>query len=304
MRRRCSPTSASSSRDRRLALYSALYPAPCPALYPALYPLLCLALFLGLLAGTPVFAASCKGQIYLTLDTGHMGVAGTIADVLSREQVPVTFFAANEPTQVGDGTLGEAWAPWWRAQAAPALNHDFASHTLDHVYWRADLPQPDGSTKFRMRPSAGPGAGQDVVWTAQQYCDSLRAASARLRALTGRETLPLFRAPGGRTSPALIRAAGQCGYAHVGWADAGFLGDELPSDRYPNDLLLRQALQRIQPGDVLMAHLGIWSRREPWAPAVLEPLIRGLKARGLCFASLRTHPAYREWIAGHPDPAR
>jgi hypothetical protein len=27
-----------------------------------------------------------------------------------------------------------------------------------------------------------------------------------------------------------------------------------------------------------VAHLGIWSRKDPWAPAVLEPLITGLKA--------------------------
>lgn len=264
-----------------------------------------LALALGLLAVFgPARAEDCRGHVYLTLDTGHMGVADHIAEVLAREQVPVTFFAANEPTQVGDGTLGATWAPWWRAQAAPALGHDFASHTFDHVYWKADLPQPDGSVKFRMRPSAGPHAGQDQVWTADEYCASLRAASARLRALTGRDTLPLFRAPGGHTSPALVQAAARCGYAHVGWADAGFLGDELPSDRYPNDLLLGRALRHIRDGDVLMAHLGIWSRREPWAPAVLEPLIRGLKARGLCFASLRTHPAYRDWIANHPDPAR
>ena len=43
---------------------------------------------------------------------------------------------------------------------------------------------------------------------------------------------------------------------------------------------------------VLLAHLGIWSRRDPWAPAVLEPLIAGLKQRGFCFATLREHPAF------------
>jgi peptidoglycan/xylan/chitin deacetylase (PgdA/CDA1 family) len=32
---------------------------------------------------------------------------------------------------------------------------------------------------------------------------------------------------------------------------------------------------------------------------VLEPLIEGLKARGLCFATLRGHPAYADWIAMH-----
>ena len=38
----------------------------------------------------------------------------------------------------------------------------------------------------------------------------------------------------------------------------------------------------------------------PWAPAVLEPLIVGLKAKGFCFETLRQHPAYRDWIASHP----
>ncbi|MEK9803113.1 MAG: peptidase A8, partial [Curvibacter sp.] len=115
---------------------------------------------------------------------------------------------------------------------------------------------------------------------------------------TGRAPLPLFRAPGGRTSPALLAVARDCGYLHVGWAPAGFLGDELSSETHPNDALLKKALRDIRPGDVLMAHLGIWSRRDPWAPAVLEPLIVGLKARGLCFRTLREHPDYRAWIAG------
>ncbi len=100
----------------------------------------------------------------------------------------------------------------------------------------------------------------------------------------------------------MLRAAEACGYRHVGWSDAGFLGDELPSEAYPNERLLRQALSRIRPGDILMAHLGIWSRQDPWAPAVLEPLIEGLKARGLCFATLREHPDHRDWVARHPLP--
>jgi peptidoglycan/xylan/chitin deacetylase (PgdA/CDA1 family) len=42
-----------------------------------------------------------------------------------------------------------------------------------------------------------------------------------------------------------------------------------------------------------VAHLGIWSRKDAWAPAVLEPLIQGLKQKGFCFATLRDHPDYR-----------
>lgn len=247
------------------------------------------------LAALPARAQDCTQAVYLTLDTGHMGVAEHIAAVLQRQQVKATFFAADERTQVGDGSLGAHWAAWWRARAAEG--HAFASHTLNHTYWRADLPQADGRVKFRVRASAGPQAGRDRVLSAAEYCAEIDAATTRLRTLTGREPLPVFRAPGGKTSVALLAAARACGYQHVAWAPAGFLGDELPSDRYPNDMLLKKALHDIRSGDVLMAHLGIWSRQDPWAPAVLEPLIEGLKARGFCFRTLREHPDVQAWIA-------
>ncbi len=259
-----------------------------------------LALGLGaaLALSTTLAGATCTRPLYLTFDTGHMGVAPLIAEVLARQQVRVTFFAAHEKTREGDGTLGEHWAGWWRARAQEG--HAFASHSFDHAYWRADLPGGD----FRIRPSSGPQAGQDLRWSAADYCTNLHQASRRLQQLTGQPPLPLFRAPGGKHSPALLQAAQSCGYRHVGWADAGFLGDELPSDKYPNARLLQQALARIRSGDILMAHLGIWSRQDPWAPAVLEPLIEGLKAKGFCFATLREHPSYRDWVASHPLPAQ
>lgn len=235
--------------------------------------------------------ASCK-PLYLTLDTGHMEVAPLMADVLKRHQVKVTFFAANERTQTGDGSLGAHWAGWWKARAAEG--HEFASHTLDHSYWRADVPGTPA--QFKVRPSAGPSEGHELTWTARQYCEEIGRASTRLQEVTGKKPLPLFRAPGGKTSPQLLAAARSCGYAHVGWSPAGFLGDELSSDKYPNGLLLKQALQGIRPGDILLAHLGIWSRKEPWAPAVLEPLITGLQSRGFCFKTLREHPQYKAWI--------
>lgn len=238
--------------------------------------------------------AACK-PVYLTLDTGHMEVAPLIADVLNKHQVKVTFFAANERTKTGDGSLGAHWASWWKARAAEG--HEFASHTYDHTYWRADVPEaPMAVTQFKVRPSAGPSEGKDFTWTASQYCEEIDRASARLQAITGKKPLPLFRAPGGKTSSQLLAAARACGYQHVGWSPAGFLGDELPSDKYPNDMLLKRALQNIQPGDILLAHLGIWSRKEPWAPAVLEPLITGLQSRGFCFKTLREHPQYKSWI--------
>jgi len=248
-------------------------------------------------------ARTCTPEraVYLTLDTGHMGVAPLMAEVLARQQVQVSFFAAHERTQTGDGSLGSDWAPWWKARAAEG--HVFASHTHDHTYWLADLPPQGGQARFKVRASAGPQQGQVHTWTAAQYCEELHRASRRLAEVTGQPPLPLFRAPGGKTSPALLQAAKACGYQHVGWAPAGFLGDELSSSTYSNARLLASALAHIRAGDVLMAHLGIWSRQDPWAPAVLEPLIVGLKQRGLCFATLREHPTYQRWVASQASPA-
>ena len=71
----------------------------------------------------------------------------------------------------------------------------------------------------------------------------------------------------------------------MGWSAAGFLGDELPSEKYPNDVLLRRAVASLKDGDIMMMHTGIWSRKEAFAP-MLDPLIAGLKAKGFCFATL------------------
>lgn len=49
----------------------------------------------------------CKKPLYLTFDTGHMEVAPLVAEILQRQQVRVTFFAANERTKQGDGSLGD-----------------------------------------------------------------------------------------------------------------------------------------------------------------------------------------------------
>ncbi len=241
---------------------------------------------------------ACAHPLYLTFDTGHMGVAQGIAQVLREEGVRVTFFVADEPTQEGDGTLGEAWKGWWQERAKEG--HEFASHTDHHVYWLQDMPTSGGPMRFKVRATAGPEQGRVRVMTGQEYCASVQGARTRIESITGKSALPLFRAPGGKTSPALLAQAQSCGYLHVGWSDAGFLGDELPSEKYSNAHLLSKALSNIRSGDILMAHLGIWSRHDPWAPADLKPLIQGLKAKGFCFRTLSEHPRYQSWIEKHP----
>ena len=241
-------------------------------------------------------SAPCGKPVYLTFDTGHMGVAALVAEVLARQGVKATFFLANERTRSGGASLDDEWAPWWRARAQEG--HAFGSHTWDHDVWVGDT-----AAGLRLRPTMGPQAGRMRTATPAQYCEELRRPAARFEAVTGQPMAAIFRAPGGKTSPALLRAAEQCGFTHVGWTAAGFLGDELSSDTHPNAALLARAVRDIRPGDILLAQLGIWSRRDPWAPAVLEPLIEGLKARGLCFATLREHPTLGA-AASRPVTAR
>lgn len=246
-------------------------------------------------AGRTVDAA-CSGApgerpVYLTFDTGHMQIAPFVADVLNRHRVKATFFLANEKTQTGGSSLDDAWAPWWKVRAAEG--HAFGSHTFDHVYWVADT-----AAGFRVKPSAGPRSGVTESWTPARYCDALDRPATRFQQMTGQPMARIFRAPGGKTSPKLLATASACGWSHVPWSPAGFLGDELPSDKFPNAVLLERALRDIRPGDILLAHLGIWSRQDPWAPADLEPLIEGLQTRGMCFATLREHPAYRARFGG------
>jgi peptidoglycan/xylan/chitin deacetylase (PgdA/CDA1 family) len=230
--------------------------------------------------------AACQGTIYLTFDTGSQSQANYIAQTLARHHIKATFFLANEKTINGDYTLDPAWAPYWKSLVAQG--HAFGTHTFDHVYVQRDLP--DG--RIEVKPQFGAQAGHKQIWTAAQYCSELNRVATRFKQLTGAELDPLWRAPGGKLTPQLLAAGRACGYSHVAWAEAGFSGDELPSDKWPNAMLLQRALRKLKDGDIVMAHLGIWSRKDPWAPAVLEPLISGLEQKGFCFATLREHPAF------------
>jgi peptidoglycan/xylan/chitin deacetylase (PgdA/CDA1 family) len=231
-------------------------------------------------------APACRGTIYLTFDTGSQSQADFIADTLRRHGIKATFFLANEKTVRGDWSLDPSWAGYWKARVAEG--HAFGTHTFDHVYWQRD----EGAGRIVVKPQFGARAGKRATWTAQQYCDELRRVDTRFAQLTGRHLDPYFRAPGGHTSPNVLAAATSCGYAHVGWAKAGFSGDETDSSAFPNAVLLKRALDGLKDGDIFMAHLGIWSRKDPWAPADLEPLIAGLEQKGFCFATLKDHPDY------------
>ena len=222
----------------------------------------------------------CDKTIFLTFDTGNMSVAQQVADILQQEQVKATFFVASEKTSHNDFSLDASWKNFWLSRINEG--HAFGSHTLHHTYWKKDA----GSNKVIVQSQFGPHAGKLQTIGQEQVCQNIQGADQRFKDLTGRSLDKIWRAPGGKTSPMYIAMAKACGYKHIAWAKAGFLGDELSSSAYPNAILLQSALDNLKDGDITMAHLGIWSRKDPWAPVVLQPLIQGLKAKGFCFETL------------------
>ena len=232
--------------------------------------------YLTRLAASGLIAAACEKTLYLTIDTGSMAPAEEIATVLRKHKVKATFFVANEKTPRGDMSMDVSWAPFWKSLAADG--HSFGSHTFRHWYFRMDLP----GGKVAYVSSDGKRETLDKAGV----CRELKQSELVFQTLTGRGYDAIWRAPGGKTTPFALKSASACGYKeHIGWSPAGFLGDELPSDRYPNQVLLRNAIRDLKDGDVLVMHLGIWSRKDPFWP-MLDPLLTQLKAKGFCFATI------------------
>jgi peptidoglycan/xylan/chitin deacetylase (PgdA/CDA1 family) len=230
--------------------------------------------------------AKCQATVYLTLDTGHMGPAEDMAATLKKHDVKATFFLANERTQRGDTSLDPSWAAFWKARADEG--HAFGSHTWRHWYFRGDI----GADKVSYLPW-GKSVGETL--DAKQVCEELKRSETAFKTMTGRGFDPIWRAPGGKLTPNTIKFAEACGYKHVAWSAAGFSGDELPSDKYPSDALIANQLKNIRDGDILLWHLGIWSRKDALYPK-LDTLLGGLKAKGFCFARITEHPRYRPGV--------
>jgi peptidoglycan/xylan/chitin deacetylase (PgdA/CDA1 family) len=227
--------------------------------------------------------AECKSTVYLTIDTGHMEPAEEIAAIVNKHGIKATFFLANEKTRRGDTSLDPAWAKFWKARADEG--HAFGSHTWRHWYFRGDV----GADKVSYIPW---GKSQGETLTQEQVCREIRQSDDALKVMTGRNMDKLWRAPGGKLTPNTIRFAEACGYKHVDWSPAGLSGDELPSEKFPSDALIAKQLREIKNGDILLWHLGIWSRKDALYPR-LDDLLAGLKAKGFCFAKITEHPKWK-----------
>ncbi|NCX66830.1 MAG: polysaccharide deacetylase family protein, partial [Burkholderiaceae bacterium] len=138
---------------------------------------------------------TCKNTAYLTFDTGNMAVAEYIAQVLKQQNIKATFFLANEKTKQGGYSLDDSWKGYWQARLQEG--HRFGSHTYDHSYWVQDA----GESDVLLRPQFGKNAGKAIRFDQAQLCTEISKVSTRFQELTGKPIDPIWRAPGGKTSP-------------------------------------------------------------------------------------------------------
>ena len=227
-------------------------------------------------------AASCAGTVYLTIDTGNMQPAEEMAAVLNKHGVKATFFLANEKTTRGDTSMAPSWTAFWKARADEG--HAFGSHTWRHWVFKRDV----GTGKVSYVPAGGESG---LTLDEAGVCAELKHSETAFKAMTGRGFDGIWRAPGGKLTPNVVRFAEACGYKHVPWSPAGFSGDELPSEKFPSDKLIKTQIRNIKDGDILLWHLGIWSRKDPLYLR-FDELISGLKDKGLCFARI---PEHQQW---------
>lgn len=236
----------------------------------------------------PAQAAACK-PLYLVFELGDMRTAQLTAITLQQTRTPATFLVSDTPAvapggqEVSTSALSRQWAPWWQARGQEG--HAFAVQPLDLPQWRGDLPGRVPS--FRMRMQHGGLAGREFTWDGAKYCASLNASAERVEHYAGKPALPLFHAPGGKTSARLLQTAQGCGFKHVSLPAQLFAGDAVSGEA-----LLKRA-QSVQEGDILLSHLGAWPGQDPAAATALAPLLQNLKSRGYCFKTLDQHPQYR-----------
>jgi hypothetical protein len=79
------------------------------------------------------------------------------------------------------------------------------------------------------RAAGRPGARADAAG----YCAELDRPATAFQGHDRAAHGPIFRAPGGKTSPALLKAAAACGWTHVGWAPRAFWATNCPATATP-----------------------------------------------------------------------
>ncbi len=176
-------------------------------------------------------------RVALTFDAGSTNVpTPAILAALRTRGLRCTFFLT--------GRWAEQYPDTVRAIAA--AGHELANHTYTHP----DLTQLSDAA----------------------IADELRRTDEKVRALTGRNTRPYFRAPFGARNRRVLQAASAAGYRHVYWTVDSW--DSVRKDITASAIRAR-VTSLTGPGHIVLLHCGSAATAE-----ALPQLIRDLQSEG------------------------
>jgi len=186
--------------------------------------------------------------VALTFDCGgnDAGVA-PILRALGARHAAATFF------------LTGRWATAYPAQAKRiAAAYPVGNHTYSH-------PHLTGQTSAAVKAEITHGASV-------------------IRSITGAVTKPLFRFPYGDRDARTLALAGGLGYRSVAWTvdTLGWKGRSAGGTQ----ALVSRVLQHLQPGEIVLMHVGAANDHSTLDATALPTLLRAIAARGYGFTTL------------------
>ena len=113
----------------------------------------------------------------------------------------------------------------------------------------------------------------------------IREAEGVIREITGRDPRPLFRFPYGASDVRTIRIINQLGYGGIRWT-IDTLGWKGKSGDQTADSVVRRVMDRLEPGAIVLMHVGSAPDRSTLDADALPDLIERIRARGYRFVTV------------------
>jgi peptidoglycan/xylan/chitin deacetylase (PgdA/CDA1 family) len=211
-------------------------------------------------------------ELAFTFDGGSSdNAASSILDALKSKNVKATFFLTGEFIRSYPGLV----------RRIVSEGHDVGDHTWSH-------PHLTSYAEDR-RQATLPGI------TAEKLKGELLKTAAIFRTVTGRDMVPLWRAPYGEVNPELMRWAAEAGFRHVGWTTGKGWAESMDSMDWVADrksaayhsageiaakiLAYAKTGKYGANGIVVLMHLGT-ERKDDFPHERLPEIIDGLKKLG------------------------
>jgi peptidoglycan-N-acetylglucosamine deacetylase len=190
------------------------------------------------------------GTVALTFDAGaDRGYAELILDILRENDVPASFGMTGQWAEKNSDLI----------QRMAEEGHHFINHTWTHRSFTGFSPQTR---------ALGPGERRVELERTEEL----------MLGLTGRSTRPYFRPPYGDLNGGVLVDVWDAGYDYtIMWTVDSFGWNHLPAHR-----IVERCLSNAEAGDIYLFHVGADSEDA----LALGPIIEGLRARGLGFATI------------------